>query len=246
VSAFYNENDPKAAAWLRELIRRDLIAPGIVDERSIEDIAPNELAGYTQCHFFAGIGGWSYALRLAGWPDDRPVEYRQQGESVMERFINVYPPELTEMGQEEFVHLTAEDAAKNLNAGGTTIRFIAAPPIPAVPGGLSDGELSALAKVELLADEDSPARTICAALRRLASQPVAAGVGEDTEYEIWQDSSPVAGASGQRRAAILEVLHYANQYEQDGPIEIFEVKRTEVTLEQLQSVLGIAAKGEGN
>ena len=29
--------------------------------------------GYTQCHFFAGIGGWSYALRLAGWPDDRPV-----------------------------------------------------------------------------------------------------------------------------------------------------------------------------
>jgi hypothetical protein len=27
----------------------------------------------TQCHFFAGIGVWSYALRLAGWPDDRPV-----------------------------------------------------------------------------------------------------------------------------------------------------------------------------
>lgn len=73
MSAYYNEIDPKAAAWLRELIRADLIAPGIVDERSIEDIAPNELAGYTQHHFFAGIGGWSYALRLAGWPDDRPV-----------------------------------------------------------------------------------------------------------------------------------------------------------------------------
>ena len=29
--------------------------------------------GYAQCHFFAGIGGWSIALRLAGWPDDRPV-----------------------------------------------------------------------------------------------------------------------------------------------------------------------------
>lgn len=51
----------------------DLIAPGDVDERSIEDVHPNELSGYSQCHFFAGIGGWSLALRLAGWPDDRPV-----------------------------------------------------------------------------------------------------------------------------------------------------------------------------
>ena len=31
------------------------------------------LLGYMLCHFFAGIGGWSYALRLAGWPDNRPV-----------------------------------------------------------------------------------------------------------------------------------------------------------------------------
>lgn len=73
MSAFYNENDPKLAAWLRELINHDLIAPGVVDERSIEDIIPGELAGYTQCHFFAGIGVWSYALRQAGWPDDKPV-----------------------------------------------------------------------------------------------------------------------------------------------------------------------------
>lgn len=54
--AYYNEIDPKAAAWLRELIRRNLIAPGDVDERSIEDIKPYELTQYTQCHFFAGIG----------------------------------------------------------------------------------------------------------------------------------------------------------------------------------------------
>ena len=33
----------------------------------------DDIAGYTQCHFFAGIGIWSYALRLAGWPDDRQV-----------------------------------------------------------------------------------------------------------------------------------------------------------------------------
>lgn len=70
---FYNEHDPKAAAWLRELIRHEHIPAGIVDERTIEDICPSELAGFTQCHFFAGIGGWSLALKLAGWPDDRPV-----------------------------------------------------------------------------------------------------------------------------------------------------------------------------
>ena len=71
--AYYNETDSKAAAWLRELIKQGHIAPGEVDERSIEDVKPSELMGYTQCHFFAGIGVWSYALRQAGWPDDRPV-----------------------------------------------------------------------------------------------------------------------------------------------------------------------------
>ena len=72
-AAYYNENDPFAAAWLRELIQAGLIADGEVDERSIEDVDANDLAGFCQCHFFAGIGGWSHALRLAGWPDDRPV-----------------------------------------------------------------------------------------------------------------------------------------------------------------------------
>ena len=73
MAAYYNEHDPYAAAWLRNLIAAGHIAPGDVDERSIEDVLPIELAGYTQCHFFAGIGVWSYALRKAGWPDDRPV-----------------------------------------------------------------------------------------------------------------------------------------------------------------------------
>ena len=71
--AYYNENDPKAAAWLCELIKEGHIAPGVVDTRSIEDVRPYELIEFTQCHFFAGIGGWSLALRLAGWPDDQPV-----------------------------------------------------------------------------------------------------------------------------------------------------------------------------
>jgi DNA (cytosine-5)-methyltransferase 1 len=73
MTAYYNEIDPYNAAWLRELINQNLIAPGDVDERSIEDVKPDDLKKYTQCHFFAGIGVWSRALRDAGWADDRPV-----------------------------------------------------------------------------------------------------------------------------------------------------------------------------
>lgn len=71
--AYYNEFDKYAAQWLRNLIAAGHIAPGDVDERSIEDVRPAELVGYTQCHFFAGVGVWSYALRRAGWSDSRPV-----------------------------------------------------------------------------------------------------------------------------------------------------------------------------
>lgn len=71
--SYYNEIDPYAAQWLRNLITNKLIADGDVDERSIRDVAAADLRSYTQCHFFAGIGVWSHALRLAGWPDDRPV-----------------------------------------------------------------------------------------------------------------------------------------------------------------------------
>lgn len=73
VSAYYNEIDPFAAAWLRELIKHGHIAPGEVDERSITDVRAADLVGFTQVHLFAGIGGWSLAARLAGWPDDRPL-----------------------------------------------------------------------------------------------------------------------------------------------------------------------------
>ncbi|AYN26557.1 DNA cytosine methyltransferase [Buttiauxella sp. 3AFRM03] len=73
MAAYYNEIDPYAAQWLRNLIAGGHIAPGEVDQRSIEDVTPQDLKGFTQCHFFAGIGVWSYALRRAGWSDDRPV-----------------------------------------------------------------------------------------------------------------------------------------------------------------------------
>lgn len=73
VGAYYNEIDPFAAEWLRNLIAAGHIAPGDVDERDIQDVRPDDLRGYRQHHFFAGIGVWSLALRRAGWPDDRPV-----------------------------------------------------------------------------------------------------------------------------------------------------------------------------
>jgi hypothetical protein len=73
MTVYHNEIDPFAAQWLRNLIKKGLIADGEVDTRSILDVRAVDLAGFAQCHFFAGIGGWSYALRRAGWPDDRPV-----------------------------------------------------------------------------------------------------------------------------------------------------------------------------
>ena len=73
MTAYYNEIDPSVAKWLRNLIEAGHIAPGYVDERSIEDVFPSDLRGFTQCHFFAGIGVWSHALRASGWSDDRPV-----------------------------------------------------------------------------------------------------------------------------------------------------------------------------
>ena len=73
MTAWYNENDAYAAGWLRNLIAERLIADGVVDTRSIVDVRSADLAGFEQCHFFAGIGGWSLALRRAGWPDTRSV-----------------------------------------------------------------------------------------------------------------------------------------------------------------------------
>lgn len=70
---YYNEWDKGAAAWLRELIKQGQIPFGVVDERSITEVKPEDLDGFTQCHFFAGTGGWPLALRLAGVPEDAPL-----------------------------------------------------------------------------------------------------------------------------------------------------------------------------
>ncbi len=73
MAAYYSENDPYAASWLRNLITAKLIPAGDVDDRDIRDVHPDDLRGYAQQHFFAGVGGWAYAARLAGWPDDRAL-----------------------------------------------------------------------------------------------------------------------------------------------------------------------------
>ena len=66
---FYaNENEPYAAQWLR-----NPWTDATVDDRSILDVRADDLRGHDRCHFFAGIGGWEYALQLAGWPEDWPV-----------------------------------------------------------------------------------------------------------------------------------------------------------------------------
>jgi DNA (cytosine-5)-methyltransferase 1 len=73
VSAYYNEIDPYAAQWLRNLIQAGHIPDGEVDERDIRNVAPEDIRTFTQCHFFAGIAGWALALKYAGWEDDRPI-----------------------------------------------------------------------------------------------------------------------------------------------------------------------------
>lgn len=73
MGAYYNEIDPFCVEWLGNLANAGRIAAGRVDGRDIRTVRPEDLAGATQCHFFAGIGVWSYALRLAGWSDDLAV-----------------------------------------------------------------------------------------------------------------------------------------------------------------------------
>jgi len=72
MAVWYNEIDPFAAHWLRNLAAAGHIPAGDVETRSIRELAPED-CGAAQCHFFSGIGGWPLALRLAGWPVGAPV-----------------------------------------------------------------------------------------------------------------------------------------------------------------------------
>lgn len=70
---YYNDHEPYAAQWLKNLVAAGLLPAGKVDSRDIQEVTADELREFTQCHFFAGIGGWPLALQLAGWPATRPV-----------------------------------------------------------------------------------------------------------------------------------------------------------------------------
>jgi DNA (cytosine-5)-methyltransferase 1 len=70
---YYNDIDPFCAQWLRNLVKERLIPHGVVDDTSIEKLSANDLKHYRQCHFFAGIAGWSRALSFADWPEHRQV-----------------------------------------------------------------------------------------------------------------------------------------------------------------------------
>ena len=70
---YFNEFDPAAAEWIRELQRAGHAPEGTVDERSITEVQAVDVVGYRRCHFFGGIAGWELALQLAGWDDSREI-----------------------------------------------------------------------------------------------------------------------------------------------------------------------------
>jgi DNA (cytosine-5)-methyltransferase 1 len=71
--AYYNDSDTYVCKWVENLIAAGHVTPGIVDCRPIQEVMADDIREFIQVHMFCGIAGWSLALRLAEWPDDRPV-----------------------------------------------------------------------------------------------------------------------------------------------------------------------------
>ena len=67
----YNDTETFVCEWLRNLIDAGHLPAGEVVETPIQELDPASIPD--TFHTFAGIGGWAYALRMAGWPDDRQV-----------------------------------------------------------------------------------------------------------------------------------------------------------------------------
>jgi len=67
----YTDIDASCCRYLERLVALGRIPPGEVRQADIREVRPGDLAGYVQCHFFCGIGGWPLALGLAGWPAGR-------------------------------------------------------------------------------------------------------------------------------------------------------------------------------
>ena len=73
MSILYTDFDAACCEWLRELIAEGLIPAGDVLRADIRELKPKDVKHYVQRHYFAGIGGWPLALRIAGWPADRSI-----------------------------------------------------------------------------------------------------------------------------------------------------------------------------
>ena len=55
------------------------------------------------------------------------------------------------------------------------------------------------------------------------------------EFEILVDKEMVAGTYGPRETAIREAMNYLQQYANDGHVELYEVKRTLITVVKITS-----------
>ena len=73
MASFYNDNDRFVCDWTSNLVAAGLLPEGRVEARPIQEVESSDLAGFDHCNFFNGISGWPLALRMAGWPDDRPA-----------------------------------------------------------------------------------------------------------------------------------------------------------------------------
>lgn len=70
----YTDMDPFCCSWLEELIKAGCLPKGDVLCADMTEINPESVRKYAQRHWCCGIGGWPYALKLAGWPEDRPID----------------------------------------------------------------------------------------------------------------------------------------------------------------------------
>lgn len=61
MTTYHNEIDKSCVSVLSKHF-----PSSTVDDRSIADVKPSDLASFTQCHFFAGIGGFSAGFERAG------------------------------------------------------------------------------------------------------------------------------------------------------------------------------------
>ena len=115
MAAYYNEIDPYAAQWLRNLIAADHIAPGEVDERSIDLVDPLDLLNDADSsNRAAGWGALGVAIVLAllaarflylfvAGINDAFVTTTVEGEVLRER---------TRGSDEKIVHWVALDTGK--------------------------------------------------------------------------------------------------------------------------------------